>query len=118
LFRQSLEIGRLLVSVEPTDARTLSNLGGVYNNLGLLFNRQQHYPEAEGAFQQAIKFQKQAVEAAPAATTYRELLGNHYANYAKCLRNQRKLSAADDVARQRKALLASQPSAAKVNPQN
>jgi eukaryotic-like serine/threonine-protein kinase len=117
-FRQALELSRLLESAEPSDAKTLSNLGGVYNNLGLLFDRQQHFPEAEAAFQHAIEFQKQAVDTAPTATMYLELLSNHYTNYAKCLRRQQKLSAADDVARQQKALLAGQPGTTEANPHN
>ena len=117
-LRHALDLQQLLLAAEPSDARTLSNLGGVCNNLGLLFDRQQHFAEAESAFQQAIQFQQQAVEAAPAAKLYRDLLSNHYVNYAKCLRSQQKVAAAEAVSLQRKALLAGQPSTTESNPNN
>jgi serine/threonine protein kinase/Tfp pilus assembly protein PilF len=109
-FRQALEQQRLLLAVEPNDAPTLSNMGGVYNNLGLLFERHKRISDAETAYQRAIRFQKQAHEAAPAVATYRDLLGNHYANYAKCLRTQQKTEAAEKVTLERDALLAGIPS--------
>jgi hypothetical protein len=90
----------------PSDARTLSNLGGAYNNLGLLFDAQRRSADAEAAYQSAIDFQKQALAAAPESGRYRELLSNHYANFAKCLVQQKKQQAAERIVAERTSLLA------------
>jgi serine/threonine protein kinase/tetratricopeptide (TPR) repeat protein len=117
-FRRAIRLQQRLLTAVPTDAGTLSNLGGVYNNLGLLFDQQQRFADAESNYQQAVDFQKQALEAIPGNGRYRELLSNHYTNYAKCLQNQKKLEAAEEVALERKSLLAGQPSPATAAPQD
>jgi len=107
-FQQSIKLQGRLISAMSSDARTLSNVGGVYNNLGLLYDAQRRYADAESAYQAAIDMQKKALDAAPASGRYRELLSNHYANYAKCLQNQKKQPAADRIIAERTSLLAGQ----------
>jgi tetratricopeptide (TPR) repeat protein len=105
-FQRALELQQALLAAEPADAKTLSNLGGVYNNVGLLNERQQRFADAEAAYRQAVHFQTEAFQAAPNVKTYRHFLSNHYVNYARCLRTQEKVQAADKISRERKTLLA------------
>jgi tetratricopeptide (TPR) repeat protein len=108
-FKKAVTLQHQLLAAQPADAETLSNLGGVYNNLGLLFDGAHRFADAEAAYNQAVDFQKQALAAAPHNDRARQLLSNHYANFARCLRNQKKQQAADQIVAARDLLLAGQP---------
>ncbi len=103
-FQQALKLQQMLLAAEPADAKTLSNQGGVLNNLGMLCDAQRRYAEAEDAYQQAIRCQRQALDAAPNQAVFRDLLNNHYLNYANCLQKQKKSDAAEQINRERKSL--------------
>ena len=105
-FRQAVRLQQLLLVAEPDDAKTLSNQGGVYNNLGMLLEGQRRYGDAEDAYRQAIRLQRKALAAAPGQTMFRDLLSNHYLNYAKCLQKQDKKEAAAQIHRERESLAA------------
>jgi serine/threonine protein kinase/tetratricopeptide (TPR) repeat protein len=105
-FRLALALQDVLIAAEEHDAKTLSNQGSVWNNLGMLFNAQARFSEAEGAYQHAIEYQRKALDAAPEQASFRRLLDNHYVNFAECLRKQNKRAAADEIQRQRKSLAA------------
>ncbi len=117
-FRQAVALQNQLLEVMPHDPATLSNLGGVYNNLGLLFDTGRRYTDAEANYRQAIARQKQALELSPASSRYRELLSNHFANYAKCLESQQKQQAAEQVTAERDSLLATLRSRQPAIPKN
>lgn len=105
-FRQSVKLQEALLAAESGDAKTLSNHGGVWNNLGMLFDSQRRYAEADDAYREAIRYQRQALEAAPSQAAFRDMLNNHYTNYANCLEKQDKIEAAQRVNRERKNLAA------------
>jgi eukaryotic-like serine/threonine-protein kinase len=117
-FRKALALNEQLLAATPNDEAALSNVGGVYNNLGLLLAGQHRYADAETAYQSAIRLQKQAFEAAPTSRRYRDLLDNHFANFAACLREQSKQDAAEQLLAESKSLLAQQPTSAHIKPQN
>jgi serine/threonine protein kinase/tetratricopeptide (TPR) repeat protein len=108
-FKKAVTLQHQLLAAQPADGETLSNLGGVYNNLGLLFDGARRFADAEAAYNNAVDFQKQALAAAPHNDRARQLLSNHYANFARCLRNQKKQQAADQIVAERDLLLAGQP---------
>ena len=95
-----------LLDMQPDDAKTLSDMGSIYNNIGLLLDRQKRHADAETAFQKAISLQRKAFDAAPDVARYRELLQNHYANYVKSLRSHEKRHEAAKLLQERDNLLA------------
>jgi tetratricopeptide (TPR) repeat protein len=105
-FRRALELQQPLLDAQPDDAKTLSDAGGMYNNLGLLFDRLRRFDDADAAYKQAIRLQRAAFDGAPDVRQYRKLLHNHYVNYAKSLRIQNKGLDADKVSQERNTLFA------------
>ncbi|MCA9099734.1 MAG: tetratricopeptide repeat protein, partial [Planctomycetales bacterium] len=107
-FQTSAE---LLLDLEAAqgDANTLSRLGGVYNNLGMVYMDRQEWDKARGMFAEAAQRQRAALESAPQMTFYRESLSKHYFNLASCLRRLGLPAAALDVSRQRRQLWPESP---------
>jgi tetratricopeptide (TPR) repeat protein len=76
----------------------------VWGNLGVLYEQQQRYGDAEKAYEKAAANQHIAFDAAPNNSRYRALLSSHYWNLARILNKQEKYGAAVEAAIQRKQL--------------
>ena len=98
-----------LLTVAPNDTEILSNQGSVWNNLGMLYDRQRQLVDAEKAYQQAVSNQRRALDGSKANERYRALLSQHYLNFAKNLNGQLKYDAAVEIVNKRKQLWAGQP---------
>jgi Tfp pilus assembly protein PilF len=85
-FRQGLTIQEELVRQYPHDANLLSSIGGIYNNIAMVFGQLGRDEEAATAYTNAIRYQRQAHESAPQVTRFREFLAKHYDNYGPLLR--------------------------------
>ena len=106
-FTRALTIQQDLVKSHPHDIRLLSGLGGIHNNLGMVYQKSDRLADASTAFQQAIAVQKRALDCAPAVDSIRESLSKHYYNYAVALRaNGRPSEAVSAILARRKLWLA------------
>jgi hypothetical protein len=65
-----------------------SSLGGVLNNLALVYERQGRLDEAAAALQAAIVHQQFALEQAPRSDRYREFLRQHRENLSRVIRGR------------------------------
>jgi tetratricopeptide (TPR) repeat protein len=105
-FRQAIGLQEKLLAAQPKHAETRSNQGGVWNNLGMLFDQQKNYQDAEKSYRKAIANQEIALDAAPKNDRYRSLLSAHYSRLAWNLDKQSKYDAAIEAAVARKKLWA------------
>jgi len=74
----------------------LSSLGGIFNNLGRVHERQDQLIEADAAYKQAIAFQLQGLNIAPSAPSLRDSLRKQYRAHSQLLR---KLGRPDEAAK-------------------
>lgn len=81
-FRHALEV---LPAEDPLTPVNSSRRGGIHNNLGMVLERLSQWPEAAHQYAKAIEFQQAAVELAPAATNFRDLLQTHRTNQKRVL---------------------------------
>jgi eukaryotic-like serine/threonine-protein kinase len=103
-FQKSAQLQEALLAAQPADAETHSNQGSVWNNLGMLYDQQKRYAEAEKSYRQAIANQQVALDAGPRNDRYRALLNRHYLNLTRNLDKQSKYDAAVQTAVLRKQL--------------
>jgi hypothetical protein len=94
----------MLLVAGRNDPQLLSNQGSVWNNLGMLLDRQRQSENAEKAYREAVHYQRQAFEAVVDNEHYRLLLSKHLHNLAGNLHSQSKHDAALKVVLARKAL--------------
>ena len=103
-FQKAIQLQDALLAAKPGDAETWSNQGSVWNNLGLVFDQQKRFTNAEKAYQQAIANQRRALDSVPKNERYRALLSQHYLNNVRNLEKQAKYDAAVQAAVERKQL--------------
>ena len=77
-----------LCDEHPEHVLNRSSLGGVLNNLALVYERQGRLDEAAAALQAAIVHQQFALEKAPRSDRYREFLRQHRENLLRVIRGR------------------------------
>lgn len=86
-FDESLALLERLLEQQPEDASLAHNLGGVTNNLArTLQSSSSDMSAVDAAYERAVQYQQQALDAAPSVASYREYLDNHLRNYSVWLR--------------------------------
>jgi hypothetical protein len=63
-----------------------SAIGGIYNNLGLVQEKQQRLSDAAASYSQAIRFQRRAHLKSPQVARFGELLNRHYKQGSRVMR--------------------------------
>ena len=100
-FQKAEKLFTKLIDASP---KFRASLGGVLNNLGLLWEQAGQLDKAVAAYRLAIQQQEQAYRQAMQLIEFRTLLSITYVNYGRVLRRQEKPIAAGEVAMKRKAL--------------
>jgi len=85
-FMQGLDLQNALVAQYPDDLDLQSSLGGVYNNLGIVFEELRRIEDAAVAYKHAVEHQRVAFSGAVEVSRYRSFLSKHYFNYGRVLR--------------------------------
>jgi tetratricopeptide (TPR) repeat protein len=80
IFIQALDHQRKLAAQFPNDAEVISTTGSLLNNVGFLCLQLQQRDQAVEAFEEAVKFQAEAVRLAPKTSRYAEYLQKHQTN--------------------------------------
>jgi serine/threonine protein kinase len=87
LFRRALgSMGPQIDRVDCTPS-DLSSVGGIYNNLAVVLEKQDRYEEAADSYAQAIWFQQMACKRAPDVSRFRDLLSKHYLGQGRVMRS-------------------------------
>ena len=103
-FESALKRERPLLKAGTDKATSLSNMGGIYNNKGMLWTRRGNSTEASMDYVKAIDLQKRALRVAAWRCAHAALLSNHYGNYAHTLRDEGQLAEAMEIVVARRAL--------------
>jgi tetratricopeptide (TPR) repeat protein len=74
---------RRLLTAHPDSAQEASRLGGALNNLAILDLMERRFLDARRRLVEAVRLQKQALDAKPADPVFRQFLGNHYRELAR-----------------------------------
>jgi tetratricopeptide (TPR) repeat protein len=105
-FELALNLDDALLAARPGEARVLSEVGGILNNLGMLHQRRRQNVAAEAAFSRAIDVQRQALAAEPDNAATRAMLSKHYFNCARLLRSTGRRAEALELCLERRGLWA------------
>ncbi|MEM9656913.1 MAG: protein kinase, partial [Planctomycetota bacterium] len=110
LFGEAAQQQEKLLKASPGDVQTLSALGGITNNMGMLHQAQEDWSQARGFFEQAVAYQSKALQNAAHSAHIRELLSNHLSNLAESSYRAGDTNAAIDAAIRRQTLWPDSPS--------
>ena len=93
-----------LCESNPTQVLNRSSLGGVLNNLALVYEQQGRLVAAVEALEAAVAHQQFAHEQAPESNRYREFLQQHQDDLSRIRRAQTQRDGAATVVTQRQAI--------------
>jgi hypothetical protein len=85
-FHRAVALQEILVEQDRQNVDLQSELGVMYNDLGVVLEELKRAPEAVTAYEKAVDHQRHAVASAAGIARYRQYLSKHYFNYGQALR--------------------------------
>jgi tetratricopeptide (TPR) repeat protein len=86
---RAIQIRRRLLEVKPRDPTAISDLGGALHNVATICVHLEQDNRAIDCLEQAITYQRRALELGPSKHVFREFLRNHYNNLSYFLSRHR-----------------------------
>lgn len=103
-FEDAVDIQQRLCSEFPADVSLLSRLGGIHNNLAMVYQRQCRQALAESHFRAGLTCQQKAFDLAPEVRIHRDYFSRNLFNYGRLLRDLGKPFQAAAVIQKRSTL--------------
>ena len=103
-FREAVALLVELCVDSPNNAELEHELGGAYNNLANLLEKNGSFGEVDDFYQRAIEHQENAYRTAPSVSKNRKFLDNHLWNFSRWLTETNRCERALEIVGQRQAL--------------
>jgi tetratricopeptide (TPR) repeat protein len=109
VFDEALSLQKTIAHELPTDLTAIAQLGGIHNNIAMVYQMQGDSQQAADTYELAIRFQQYAHRKAPQAVCFRDHLSRTYVNYGRVLRQLGRSADALKIAIKRRDLCAEHP---------